>query len=144
MAEQLPGARAYLLAQVVLRAADIEVRLDCAQVARAPGRRLQPRGAFVGDARAGERRARQDQQLCRLCRLSIGGSAGINADFIDLAPDAGLLVHGYTFNKTGSMAADEFAKFSGWGLDGMFSSHSDLAITARDAFVTAQISEPGT
>ena len=76
--------------------------------------------------------------------VRIGGSAGINADFIDLAPDAGLLVHGYTFNKTGSMAADEFAKFSGWGLDGMFSSHSDLAITACDAFVTAHIPEPGT
>ena len=76
--------------------------------------------------------------------VSIGGSAGIDAGFIDLAHDSGLLVHGYTFNKTGGMAADEYAKFFGWGLDGVFSNYSDLAITARDAFVTAQIPEPGT
>ena len=76
--------------------------------------------------------------------VSIGGSAGIDAGFIALAHDAGLPVHGYTFSKTGSVAADEYAKFFGWGLDGVFSNYSDLAITARDAFVTTQIPEPGT
>jgi glycerophosphoryl diester phosphodiesterase len=75
--------------------------------------------------------------------VSISGSAGINEGFIDLAHDAGLLVHGYTFSKTGSAAADEYARFFGWGLDGVFSNYSDLAITARDAFVAAQIPEPG-
>lgn len=29
-------------------------------------------------------------------------------------------------------------------MDGVFSNYTDLAITARDAFVTAQIPEPGT
>ena len=76
--------------------------------------------------------------------VSIGGSAGINEGFIGLAHDAGLLVHGYTFNKTGSTAADEYARFFGWGLDGVFSNYTDLAITARGTFVTAQIPEPGT
>ena len=76
--------------------------------------------------------------------VSIGGSAGIDAGFIKRAHDAGLLVHGYTFSKTGTTAADEYARFFGWGLDGVFSNHSDLAITARNAFITAQIPEPGT
>ena len=75
--------------------------------------------------------------------VSIGG-AGISEAFIDLAHGAGLLVHGYTFNKTGSVGADEYAKFFGWGMDGVFSNYSDIAITARDAFVAAQVPEPGT
>jgi len=75
--------------------------------------------------------------------VSITG-AGMSESFIDLAHDAGLLVHGYTFSKTGSAAADEYAKFFGWGMDGVFSNYTDLAITARDAFVAAQVPEPGT
>ena len=75
--------------------------------------------------------------------MSIGG-AGISEAFIDLAHGAGLLVHGYTFGKTGSVGADEYAKFFGWGMDGVFSNHSDIAITARGAFVAAQMPEPGT
>ncbi|MES2101315.1 MAG: glycerophosphodiester phosphodiesterase family protein [Pseudomonadota bacterium] len=75
--------------------------------------------------------------------VSIGG-AGMSESFIDLAHDAGLLVHGYTFSKTGSAAATEYAKFFGWGMDGVFSNYTDLAITARDGFVAAQIPEPGT
>jgi glycerophosphoryl diester phosphodiesterase len=75
--------------------------------------------------------------------VSITG-AGMSESFIDLAHDAGLLVHGYTFSKTGSAAADEYAKFFGWGMDGVFSNYTDLALTARDGFVAAQIPEPGT
>ncbi len=75
--------------------------------------------------------------------VSIGG-AGMSESFIGLAHEAGLLVHGYTFSKTGTAAADEYAKFFGWGMDGVFSNYADLAITARDAFVAAQIPEPGT
>lgn len=76
--------------------------------------------------------------------VSITG-AGMNEAFIDLAHGAGLLVHGYTFSKTGAAAADEYAKFFGWGLDGVFSNYSDLALTARDAFVAAApVPEPGT
>lgn len=44
--------------------------------------------------------------------VSITG-AGMSESFIDLAHGAGLLVHGYTFSKTGSAAADEYAKFFG-------------------------------
>jgi glycerophosphoryl diester phosphodiesterase len=75
--------------------------------------------------------------------VSITG-AGMSEAFIDLAHEAGLLVHGYTFSKQGTAAATEYAKFFGWGMDGVFSNYTDLAIQSRDAFVTASIPEPST
>jgi len=68
--------------------------------------------------------------------VSITGP-GIGAAFIEQAHAAGLLVHGYTFNKTGAAAEAEYLQFYGWGLDGVFSNYADLALTARATFLAA-------
>jgi glycerophosphoryl diester phosphodiesterase len=68
--------------------------------------------------------------------VSITGP-GIGAAFIEQAHAAGLLVHGYTFNKTGAAAEAEYLQFFGWGLDGVFSNYSDLALAARATFLAA-------
>jgi len=58
--------------------------------------------------------------------------------FVDQAHAAGLAVHGWTFAKPdAAAAADEYKAFLAMGLDGMFSNYSDLAVSARDAFVAA-------
>jgi glycerophosphoryl diester phosphodiesterase len=75
--------------------------------------------------------------------VSIPG-AGIGEAFIDLAHAAGLLVHGYTFNRQGALADPEYQRFFNWGMDGVFSNYTDLAVAARDAFLAAQVPEPGT
>jgi len=72
--------------------------------------------------------------------VSITG-AGMTESFVDLAHAAGLLVHGYTFSKTGSAADVEYQKFFGWGVDGVFSNYSDLAVASRATFLAA-IPEP--
>ncbi|MEP6874277.1 MAG: glycerophosphodiester phosphodiesterase family protein [Burkholderiales bacterium] len=59
--------------------------------------------------------------------------------FVDQAHAAGLAVHGWTFAKPDATAAAvEYKAFLQMGLDGMFSNYSDLAVSARDAFVAAR------
>ena len=74
--------------------------------------------------------------------VSITG-AGMTESFVDLAHGAGLLVHGYTFSKTGVAADVEYQKFFGWGLDGVFSNYTDLAVASRETFLAA-VPEPET
>ena len=74
--------------------------------------------------------------------VSITG-AGMTESFVDLAHTAGLLVHGYTFSKTGSAADVEYQKFFGWGVDGVFSNYADLAVASRATFLAA-VPEPET
>ena len=75
--------------------------------------------------------------------VSITG-AGMTESFVDLAHGAGLLVHGYTFNRTGVAADVEYQKFYGWGLDGVFSNYTDLAVASRATFLAAAVPEPET
>ena len=76
--------------------------------------------------------------------VSITGP-GMSASFIDQAHAAGLLVHGYTFSKTGAAANTEYLQFFGWGMDGVFSNYTDLALASRAAFLTAAaVPEPET
>jgi len=63
--------------------------------------------------------------------------------FVDLAHSAGLLVHGYTFSKTGTAADVEYQKYYGWGLDGVFSNYTDVAVASRETFLAA-VPEPET
>lgn len=59
--------------------------------------------------------------------------------FIDQAHAAGLKVHGWTFAQAdATLAAAEFRKFLGMGMDGMFANYPDLAVTARDAYVNSK------
>ena len=69
--------------------------------------------------------------------------SGMTESFVDLAHGAGLLVHGYTFSKTGVAADVEYQKFFGWGLDGVFSNYTDLAVASRETFLAA-VPEPET
>jgi glycerophosphoryl diester phosphodiesterase len=52
-------------------------------------------------------------------------------------PCAGLLVHGYTFSRTGTAADTEYQRFFGWGMDGVFSNYTDLALASRATFLAA-------
>ena len=62
----------------------------------------------------------------------------VTARFVEQAHAAGLAVHGWTFAKAdANAAADEYKAYLAMGLDGMFSNYSDLAVSARDAFVAA-------
>jgi len=71
--------------------------------------------------------------------------AGMSESFIDQAHAAGLLVHGYTFSRTGTAADTEYQRFFGWGMDGVFSNYTDLALTSRATFLAAAaIPEPET
>ena len=74
--------------------------------------------------------------------VSITG-AGMTESFVDLAHGAGLLVHGYTFSETGVAADVEYQKFFGWGVDGVFSNYTDLAVASRETFLAA-VPEPET
>ena len=66
----------------------------------------------------------------------------ITKSFIDQAHAAGLQVHGWTFAKQDPLAAAaEFKTYLDMGMDGMFSNYPDLAVTARDKFVSS-IPEP--
>ncbi len=56
--------------------------------------------------------------------------------WVDQAHAVGLAVHGWTFAKADpATAAAEYEGFLTMGLDGVFSNYSDLAVTARNAFV---------
>ena len=74
--------------------------------------------------------------------VSITG-AGMSESFIAAAHANHLLVHGYTFSKTGNAAKTEYLKFYGWGMDGVFSNYTDLAVEARTEFLAA-VPEPQT
>ena len=70
--------------------------------------------------------------------VAIGNSNyPLTKNFIDQAHAAGLAVHGWTFAKQGAAADAEYKRFLEMGLDGVFSNYPDLAVAARDAFVTA-------
>ena len=59
--------------------------------------------------------------------------------FIDEAHAAGLKVHGWTFAQAdATLAAAEFRKHLDMGMDGMFANYPDLAVTARNAFVSGK------
>ena len=69
----------------------------------------------------------------------------MSESFIDQAHAAGLLVHGYTFSRTGTAADTEYQRFFGWGMDGVFSNYTDLALASRATFLSAAaIPEPET
>ena len=71
--------------------------------------------------------------------------AGMGESFIDQAHAAGLLVHGYTFSRTGAAANTEYQQFFGWGMDGVFSNYADLALASRASFLAAAaVPEPET
>ncbi len=67
----------------------------------------------------------------------VGASiAGVNEAFITAAHDAGLMVHGYTFNRPDAATAlPQYLDFYEWGIDGVFSNYPDLALAARDEFL---------
>jgi glycerophosphoryl diester phosphodiesterase len=73
----------------------------------------------------------------------VGASiAGVTEAFITAAHDAGLMVHGYTFNRPDAATAlPQYLDFYQWGIDGVFSNYPDLALAARDDFVNA-VPEP--
>lgn len=57
--------------------------------------------------------------------------------FIDQAHSAGLKVHGWTFAQADpTLAATEFRRYLDMGMDGVFANYPDLAVSARNAFVT--------
>jgi glycerophosphoryl diester phosphodiesterase len=66
------------------------------------------------------------------------GSLGAASDFVDEAHAAGLDVHAYTFSAeteclpTGLSHADELRAFAAAGVDGVFTDHPDLAVSALD------------
>jgi len=61
----------------------------------------------------------------------------VSKNFIAQAHAAGLLVHGWTFAQPeAALAAEEYQKYLEMGMDGLFSNYPDLALQARDAFVT--------
>jgi len=60
----------------------------------------------------------------------------VTKDFIAQAHAAGLKVHGWTFAQAEpTAAAVEYKKYLDMGMDGMFSNYTDMAVSARDAFV---------
>jgi glycerophosphoryl diester phosphodiesterase len=59
--------------------------------------------------------------------------------FVDQAHTAGLAVHGWTFAiAEAKAAASEYKDFLEMGLDGLFSNYSDLAVSARNAYVATR------
>lgn len=62
----------------------------------------------------------------------------VDAAYVRAAHDAGLLVHGYTFAlPDAAAAADQYGKYFGIGVDGVFSNYPDLAVAARRAMTGA-------
>nr|WP_316642630.1 glycerophosphodiester phosphodiesterase family protein [uncultured Roseateles sp.] len=71
-----------------------------------------------------------------------GGASAVTGAYIQAAHAAGLMVHGYTFAQPDpALAAAQFDKYFGWGMDGVFTNYSDLGVTARDALMAA-VPEP--
>lgn len=73
------------------------------------------------------------------------GNTGVNAvteSYIGAAHAAGLMVHGYTFSLSNpDAAALQYDKYMNWGMDGLFSNYTDLAVGARNALVSS-VPEP--
>jgi len=71
-------------------------------------------------------------------------SYAVTQSFIAQAHAAGLLVHGWTFAQADATLANaEYKSYLGMGMDGMFSNYSDLAVAARDQFISS-VPEPQT
>ena len=71
-----------------------------------------------------------------------GGATAVTEAYIQAAHDAGLVVHGYTFSIADpEAAAEQYAQYFGWGMDGVFSNYTDLAVSARDQLVSS-VPEP--
>jgi glycerophosphoryl diester phosphodiesterase len=74
--------------------------------------------------------------------ISGGGANAVTEAYIQAAHAAGLLVHGYTFAQPDpTLAAAQFAKYFGWGMDGVFTNYTDLGVTARNELMAA-VPEP--
>lgn len=74
--------------------------------------------------------------------ITAGGANAVTAAYIAAAHAQGLLVHGYTFSQADpTAAANQYATYFGWGMDGVFSNYADLAVTARDLLVST-VPEP--
>lgn len=74
--------------------------------------------------------------------ISSGGANAVNEAYIAAAHAAGLMVHGYTFAQADpALAAAQYGKYFGWGMDGVFSNYTDLAYNARTELMAA-VPEP--
>lgn len=74
--------------------------------------------------------------------ISGGGANAVSEAYITAAHAAGLLVHGYTFSQSNpDLAAAQYDKYFGWGMDGVFSNYSDMAVLARNELMAA-VPEP--
>lgn len=74
--------------------------------------------------------------------INATGANAVSEAYIAAAHAAGLLVHGYTFAQANpELAAAQYDKYFGWGMDGVFSNYTDLAYTAR-AELLAAVPEP--
>lgn len=74
--------------------------------------------------------------------ISGGGANAVTEAYIQAAHAAGLMVHAYTFSQSNpTAAAAQYAQYFGWGMDGVFSNYTDMAVTARDLLVSA-VPEP--
>ncbi|MEF7615406.1 glycerophosphodiester phosphodiesterase family protein [Aquincola sp. MAHUQ-54] len=71
-------------------------------------------------------------------------SAGMGQSFIEAAHGVNLKVHGYTFSKFDGTAKQQYLDFFVYGIDGVFSNFTDIAIDARTEFLAAAVPEPGT
>jgi len=69
----------------------------------------------------------------------VGVSTGANFEkLIDDAHAAGLLVHGWTFGNNTA----QYLQYLNWGIDGVFSNYTDIAVAARNEVVAAAVPEP--
>lgn len=74
--------------------------------------------------------------------INASGANAVTESYIQAAHAAGLLVHGYTFAQANAeLAAAQYDKYFGWGMDGVFSNYSDLAVSARNELMAA-VPEP--
>jgi len=74
--------------------------------------------------------------------ISSSGANAVTESYISAAHAAGLVVHGYTFSLANpAAAAAQYDKYMGWGMDGMFSNYTDMAVAARDLLVSS-VPEP--
>ena len=75
--------------------------------------------------------------------ITATGANAVSEAYIGAAHAAGLLVHGYTFSQSSpELAAAQYDKYFGWGMDGVFSNYSDMAVLARNELMAA-VPEPG-
>ncbi|TDP60633.1 glycerophosphodiester phosphodiesterase family protein [Roseateles toxinivorans] len=75
--------------------------------------------------------------------ITNNGANAVTAAYIEAAHAAGLMVHGYTFAQANpDLAAAQYDKYFGWGMDGVFTNYTDLGVTARNELMAA-VPEPG-